>query len=294
MKVIFLYLFFLTCGFAQERRLPDSADNILLDVKKLPSAEENPAPNPEDGDISDNVEDLQRELMEEQIKVRDLNQTISDILERMADMEKNIISNEGTISENQRKIDMVNVYVATLSEDVDNNKEDIEVNQLKMELLSRDVEDITDDVATVQRDVVSVTADVEKNSANITKVFEDVAAVQEDVVVVAAEVEKNSADITTLATMGHWCGEQYVWKTVGTITYDSLTFSASNNMNYAATPLDINTGINSHKCFYYLDTNMIYLVIYVCVSYFRDLHSAHVWRMEDQLQSAVPGVQRGL
>ena len=82
MKVIFLYLFFLTtCGCAQERRLPHSADNNLMDVNKHPSAEENPVPNPDDGDIFDNVEDLQRELIMEQAKNRDLNQTISDILE---------------------------------------------------------------------------------------------------------------------------------------------------------------------------------------------------------------------
>ena len=169
MQATILYLFFLTtCGFALETSLPDSADNILLDVKKLPFAEENPAPNPEDGDISDNVEDLQRELIAERAKNRDLNQTISDILERMAEMEKNIISNEGTISENQRKIDMVNVYVATLSEEVDSNKEDIEFNQLKTDLLSRDVEDLTDDVAAVQDNVVEVAADVERNSADIT------------------------------------------------------------------------------------------------------------------------------
>ena len=174
MQAALLYLFFLTaCGFAQ------------------------------DDDISANVEDLQRELIAERAKNRDLNQTISDILERMAEMEKNIISNEGTISENQRKIDMVNVYVATLSEEVDSNKEDIEFNQLKTDLLSRDVEDLTDDVA----------------------------AVQDNVVEVAADVEMNSADITTLATFGTWCGYQDSWTTVGTITYDSLTFSDSNMNN---------------------------------------------------------------
>ena len=231
MKVISFYLFFLTtCGFVQETSLPDSANNKLMaaDLKKLPSAEEVAAPNPEDDDISANVEDLQRELIAERAKNRDLNQTISDILERMEEMERNIISNEGTISENQRKIDMVNVYVATLSEDVVNNKEDIEVNQLKMELLSRDVEDLTEDV--------------EKNSANITKVSEDVAAVQDDAIVVANDVERNSADITTLATMGAWCGEKYIWETVGTITYDRITYSDSNNMDITGTPLDINTG----------------------------------------------------
>ena len=216
MQATLLYLFFLsTCGFAQATSLPDPADNILLDVKKLPSAEEieNRVPNPEDDDISDNVEDLQRELMAERIKNRDLNQTISDILERMEEMEKNIMRNEEKITDNQSSVF----------------------------LLSRDVDDLQDDV--------------EENSANITKVFKDVAAVQEDVsavqddvVVVAGDVERNSADITTLTTVGYWCGEQSSWDTVGTITYDRLSFSNSNNMEITSTPLDINTGNNSNKC----------------------------------------------
>ena len=118
------------------------------------------------------------------------------------------------------------------------NEEKITDNQSSVFLLSRDVDDLQDDV--------------EENSANMTKVFEDVATVQDNVVVVAADVERNSVDITTLATTGTWCGYQDYWSPVGTINYDSLTFSASNNMNYAATPLDINTGINS-LFFYYLD-----------------------------------------
>ena len=85
MQATLLYLLFLTtCGFVQEM--------TLLDVKKFPSAEENPSPNPDDGDISNNVEDLQRELIAERIKNRDLNQTISDILERMGEMERNIVA----------------------------------------------------------------------------------------------------------------------------------------------------------------------------------------------------------
>ena len=178
MQAIHLYLFFLTtCGFAQETSL---LDNILLDVRKLSSAEESSAPNPEDDNISANVEDLQRELIAERAKNRDLNQTISDILEEMENM-KNI-----------------------------------------MVLLTKDVEDLQEEVDGVQGDV---------------------AAVQDDVVAVAEDVERNSADITTLATMGTWCGTKKEWYTVGTITYDSITYSDSNNMNIAATPLDINTGI---------------------------------------------------
>ena len=49
MQPTLVYIFFLTtCGLAQETSFPDSVVKILLDGKKLPSAVENPAPNPED------------------------------------------------------------------------------------------------------------------------------------------------------------------------------------------------------------------------------------------------------
>ena len=81
MQLILLHLFLLTttfsCGFTQE-------DENRLDTKKLPSDDENHAPNPDDGDnASVNVEEILRELSAEREKNWDLNQTISDILERM-------------------------------------------------------------------------------------------------------------------------------------------------------------------------------------------------------------------
>ena len=168
--------FFITCGFAQKRSLPNSADNNLVaDVKKLPSAVENPDPNPEDDGISTNVEDLRRELIAERAKNRDLNQTIADILERMEEMEKNIMSNQ-----------------------------------------------------------------------------EKITAVQDDVVTVAEDVERNSANINSLGARGSWCAARSKdsWSTdYSTITYDVLTYSDS-NMNITGTPLDIDTGNNSHKCYY--------------------------------------------
>ena len=259
MRPRLLYLFFfITGGLAQETSLPTSADNILLDVKNLPSAKENPAPNPDDSHISNNVEDLQRELIAERIKNRDLNQTISDILERMEDMEKNIMRNEEKIIDNQSS-------VLLLSRDVDDLQEDVTVVQ--------------EDVAAVQDDVISVAADVERNSANITKVSKDVGEnsvlitnVFDDVVSLtssyqqqefqiesltssdqqqAMEIESLSSQIHSLGVRGHWCAARTTdsWSTVGTITYQRITFSDS-NMNITGNPLDINTGINSHKCYY--------------------------------------------
>ena len=143
MQATLLYLFFITtCGLAQEMSLPNSADNILLDVKNLPSAEELHPPNPEDDDISDNVEDLQRKLIVERAKNQDLNQTISDILGRMEDMEKNIMRDEEKIT--------------AVQADVGSNQDVIT--------------EIQGDVAAVQDDVIVVAADVERNSADITTI----------------------------------------------------------------------------------------------------------------------------
>ena len=151
-----LSLFFLiTCGFAQKRSLPNSADNNLdADVKKLPSAEENPAPKPEDDYIFDNVEDLQRELIAERVKNRDLNQTISDILERMEEMEKNIMRNEEKIIDNQSSVFL-------LTRDVDDLTDEVDGVQVA-------VAAVQGDVAVVQDEVIAVAKDVERNTADIT------------------------------------------------------------------------------------------------------------------------------
>ena len=226
MQVILLYLFFLiaqSCGFAQETSIHYSEDNNLLeaDVKKFRFVEENQVPNNESIDNKTvNVEDLQRQLRAEKAKNRDLNQTISDILDRLADVEKNIIRNEEKITENQSSV----------------------------VLLTRDVEDLQEEVDVVQSDVAAVQGDVAAVQGDVAAVQGNVTAVQDDVAAFTGNVERNSADITTLGVRGHWCAEQNWWDTVGTITYDSITYSDS-NMNISDTPLDINTGINSHKCY---------------------------------------------
>jgi len=223
-------------GLAQEKNVPDSEDNILLaaDVNKIPSADENPVPNLEDdGRNCNNVEQILAELNAERAKNRDLNHTISDILDRMADMEKNIMRNEEKITDNQSSV----------------------------VLLSHDVQDL-------QEEVDGVTEDVERNSADITKVFEDVSAVQDDVTEVFEDVvsltssfqqqtiqiesltssdQLQASQIQSLGTRGEWCSIRKndlgpAWTTIGTITYDRLTFSNSNNIP-TGTPLDISTGM---------------------------------------------------
>ena len=135
--ILFFLLTFFSCGIAQGKNHPESADNNLLDVKTIPSAEESYVQKHGDG-ASVNVEEILRELNEGQAKNRDLNQLISDILERMADMERDIVKNE-------EKIDQA---------------------QSSVVLLSKDVDDLTDEVTAVQDDVVSVAADVESLSSS--------------------------------------------------------------------------------------------------------------------------------
>ena len=123
-----------------------------------------------------------------------------------------------------------------------------------------------DDVAAVQNDVTSV--------------HNDVTAVQDDVTSMAADMERNSADITSLGVRGHWCVVQDHWNTVGTITYDTITYSDS-NLNIATTPLDINTGINSHKCYYQQDID-------ICnVSGIFTVPLSGAWRLSFSIHSVV-------
>ena len=94
-------------------------------------------------------------------------------------------------------------------------KEQMEKHSANITKVLEDVAAVQNDVTAVQNDVSSVQDDVtEVLGSNITKVLED--------------VERNSADITSLGARGHWCAYQNDWRTVGTITYDSITFSDSN------------------------------------------------------------------
>ena len=232
MQPTLVYIFFITtCGLAQATSLPDSAVNILLDVKKLPSAEENHVPSSEDGDFSGNVEDLQRELIAERAKNRDLNQTISDILERMEEMEKNIMRNEEKITDNQSSVFL-------LSRDVEEN--------------SANITKVFEDVAAVQGDVAAVQEDVEENSALITNVIDDVVSLtssdqQQEFQIesLTSSDQQQTMKIKSLGARGHWCGYQNSWRSTdnSTITYDSIFYSDS-NMNITGSPLNNNTGIN--------------------------------------------------
>ena len=126
---------------------------------------------------------------------------------------------------------------------VEDLQKELSAEKSKNRDLNQTISDILEEMENMKNIMVLLTKDVEDLREEVDGVQGDVAAVQDDVVAVAEDVERNSADITTLATMGTWCATKKEWYTVGTITYDSITYSDSNNMNIAATPLDINTGI---------------------------------------------------
>ena len=148
------------------------------------------------------------------------------------------------------------------------NEEKITENQSSVVLLTRDVEDLQEGVNGVQDDIVSVAADVERNSANITNVLEDVVSLTSSDQLQTIQIESlfssdqkqameiesltssdqlQASQIVSLGTFGSWCGHNAgPLLTSGTITYDRLTFS-DNNMDTPETPLNINTGIYSHK-----------------------------------------------
>ena len=96
------------------------------------------------------------------------------------------------------------------------------------------------------------------------------------------QMERNSADITSLGARGSWCAFQDSWTSVRTITYDRLTHSDT-NMNVGS-PLNRYTGINSHKCYYFL-------VIDIChISGIFTVPVSGAWRISYSLQSSGRGV----
>ena len=71
--------------------------------------------------------------------------------------------------------------------------------------------------------------------------------------------EEQASQIKSLATRGSWCAyKNGPWTSVGTITYDRLSISDTNNMDITGTPLDINSGFYAHKCY-----NLYMILIFV-------------------------------
>ena len=255
MQLFLIHLFLFTNAFACV-----FAQAWAAYVRGLPSTEENPAPYPEDGDnASVNVEEILRELSTERAKNRDLNQTISDILEEMEDMKKNIMRNEEKITDNQSSVFLLTRDVEDLQGDVVTVAGDVERNSANITKVFEDVAAVQEDVAAVHNEVVVVAEDVEKNAANITIVFEDVVSLTNSYQQQAIKIDSltssdlhQASQIQSLGLRGAWCGHKETWTTDNSlITYDTLTFSDT-NMNITGTPLDINTGNYSRKCYYLL------------------------------------------
>ena len=119
----------------------------------------------------------------------------------------------------------------------------------EMEVMKRYIMGNEEKITDLQDDVVFVAEDVEKNSVLITNMSEDVASlISSDQLQTAQIASLASSDqhqalmMGALGIRGTWCSHiTGPWDTVGTITYDRLTFSDT-NMNITSTPLDINTG----------------------------------------------------
>ena len=250
MQAILLYSFILTFsyGFAEEKSVPNPVDmdNILpsMDVKNFPSTKDNHVPSSQNDDCNcANVDNILKELSAERVKNRDLNQTISDILEELEDIKNSIIRNEEKIIDNQSSVLLLKRDVEDLEEEVEVVQDDVSAVQGDVAAVQGDVSTVQDDVTKVKDDVAEIQGDVSVVQGDVAAVQGDVSVVQNDVVAVAEDVNRNSADITSLSTRGTWCSSSYEkWSTVGTITYDHLTFSDSKNMDLTGAPLNINSG----------------------------------------------------
>ena len=140
--------------------------------------------------------------------------------------------------------------------DVDEILRELNEERAKNRDLNQTISDILERMADMERDIISNEEKITENQSSVVLLSkevddlqEDVASVQDDIVVVADDVESltssdqlQNSQIESLGTRGTWCGYQSGWTTVGTINYDSLTFSDSNMMEITGTPLDINTG----------------------------------------------------
>ncbi len=115
-----------------------------------------------------------------------------------------------------------------MKENIMRNEEKIIDNKSSVVLLTKDVEDLQDEVIIVAEDVESLTSSDQQQTSQIASL--------------TSSDQQQTFQISSLATRGTWCGYQNYWNTVGTITYDSLTFSNSNNMDLNGTPLNMNTG----------------------------------------------------
>ena len=189
------------------------------------------------------------DVLEENALCKEENNRLNDIIsEDIKQLKENITTLDNKIIRNGEKITDNHSSMVLLSKDVDDLTADVEKN-------SANITEVFEDVAAVQADVITVASDVEENSDLITNILDDVVSLtssyqQQEFQIETltssdqqqtVEIESLSSQIDSLGARGHWCGYQHQWTTVGTITYERLTFSDS-NMNITATPLDINTG----------------------------------------------------
>ncbi|MCP4119630.1 MAG: hypothetical protein GY737_30365, partial [Desulfobacteraceae bacterium] len=140
------------------------------------------------------------------------------------------------LNEERAKNRDLNQTISDILEEMENMKRDISSNEGTISENQRKIDMVNGFVATMSEDVVSNRDDITVNQLKTELLTRDVGDLQDDV-----------AAVQSLGTRGTWCGYRYEWNTPGIFTYQSLSFSDS-NMN-TGTPLDINTGNYSHKCY---------------------------------------------
>ena len=95
---------------------------------------------------------------------------------------------------------------------------------------------ISEDIKQLKENITSLDNKIIRNGEKITDN-------QSSMLLLTKDVEDLQEEVDGVSTRGHWCSFKNEWNAEGTVTYDYLTFSDSNNMDYGETPMNINSGI---------------------------------------------------
>ena len=294
---IMLFSLFFSCCFAQSvEKIFDQDDNILPRSKLMDGNNVEEILKQLSGVLvndlrqTSNIMADMQDMKTEMVKIKD---EFTDIKTEIADIKEYIVRNEGKIVDNSNTITEVNIIAERNSDQV-NKQDTLTMNNIQrlnsMTIKMVEIVDIKDKMADMEDIIV-------KNSDNISDLN---SSMSEEVKQQDARIEslKNSdqeqetrkesdqhqaAQIQNHRTRGTWCGYKGgLWSKVGTMTYDSLTFSDT-NMEITRTPLDINTGNYSNKCYYYLYIDICH------ISGIFTVPLSGVWKVTFSMRSWVHG-----
>ena len=140
----------------------------------------------------------------------------------------------------------------------DGNKAKDFLNELST-LQTNNLSQTFDLIADMKEEMGDIKEKLAKTENKLAETEEKLAEMSEKTEQQESQIESLSFQIDSLGARGHWCGNKDSWyKDGSTITYDSIFYSDS-NMNITDTPLNINTGVNSHNCYYNLDINICHI-----------------------------------